>query len=53
MIGNKIADKSKTVSKSLPQNNSETILKKHDEKHLKNIYISPQEGETIIDVTLI
>ena len=49
MIGNKIADKSKTVSKSLPQNNSETILKKHDEKHLKkNIYLHKKERQLLM-----
>ena len=43
MIGNKIADKIKKVSKSLQQNNSETATKEHDKEILKERYVSPGE----------
>ena len=48
MIGNKIADKVSKVSKTLPQNNSETITNEHDKELLKERYISPEEREEIV-----
>ena len=48
LIGNKIADKVSKVSKTLPQNNSETITNEHDKELLKERYISPEEREEIV-----
>ena len=37
------------ASKTLPQNNSETITNKHDKEIHKGRYISPEERQKIID----
>ena len=42
LIGNKIADKIRKVSKTLPQNNLETITNEHDKEIPKERYISPE-----------
>ena len=46
LIGNKIAVRIAKVSKTLPQNNSET--KKHDQKIRKERYISPGENSKLL-----
>ena len=48
LIGNKIAVRIAKVSKTLPQNNSETITKKHDQKIRKERYISPRENSKLL-----
>ena len=48
LIGNKIAVRIAKVSKTLPQNNSETITKKHDQKIRKERYISPGENSKLL-----
>ena len=57
MIGNKIANavaksydgRITKVSKTSQQNNSETIKNKHNKEIPKEIYISPEKGQKIID----
>ena len=57
MIGNEIADavaksydgRITKVLKTSQQNNSETIKNKHDKEIPKEIYISPEKGQKIID----
>ena len=57
MIGNKIANavaksydgRITKVSKTSQQNNSETIKNKHDKEIPKEIYVSPEKGQKIID----
>ena len=46
LIGNKIADK---MTKHLQQNNSEKITHEYDKEIPKQIYISPEERQKIID----
>ena len=41
LIGNKIANKITEVSRSLPQNNSETITNEHDKVIPKERFVSP------------
>ena len=48
LIGNKIANKITKISKTLQQNNSETIKNEHDKEIPKERYISPDEREKII-----
>ena len=48
-IGNKIANKITIVSKTLPQNNSETITNEHDKELPNERYTSPEERQGIID----
>ena len=48
LIVNKIADRITKVSKTLPQNNSETT-NKHNEEIPKERYVSPEERQEIID----
>ena len=45
IIGNKIADRAAKVSKTLPQNNTET----NEEEILREWYISPEKRLKIID----
>ena len=49
LIGNKIADKIRKVSKNLQQNNLETVTNEHDKEISKEIYISPEKGNEIIN----
>ena len=49
MIGNKIADKIRKVSKNLQQNNLETVTNEHDKEIPKEIYVSPEKGNEIIN----
>ena len=57
MIGNEIADavaksydgRITKVLKTSQQNNSETIKNKHDKEIPKEIYVSPEKGQKIID----
>ena len=49
LIGNKIANSILKVSRSSPQNNSETITNEHDKETPKERYISPEEKQKIID----
>ena len=49
MIVNKIANRIANVSRSSPQNNSETITNKHNKEIPKEIYASPEERQKIID----
>ena len=49
LIGNKIADRITKVSRSSPQNNSETIINKHNKEIPKERYISPVEKQKVID----
>ena len=49
LIGNKIANKITGVSKTLQQNNSETVTKEHDKKIPKERYLSPEDRQEIID----
>ena len=48
-IGNNISDKMTKVSKSLQQNNLETLTNKHDEEIRKERYIPPEERQEVID----
>ena len=43
MIGNKIANRIKKVSKKSQQNNSETVTNEDDKEIPKERYISPEE----------
>ena len=47
LIGNKIVNKITKISKTLKQNNSETVTNEHEETYLKR-YISPEERQKII-----
>ena len=49
LIGNKNADKITKISKTLQENNSETITNEHDKKIPKEKYISTEERQKIID----
>ena len=49
LIGNKIADKIKKVSKTSQQNNSETVANEHDKEIPKERCISSEERQKIID----
>ena len=49
LIGHKFVNKISKVSKSSPQNNSETITNEHDKEIPKERYISPEERQKIID----
>ena len=49
MIDNKIANKITKISKTSPQNNSESITNEHDQEITKERYISPEERQKIID----
>ena len=49
MIGTKIADRIVKVSRSSPQNNSETITNEHNKEIRKERYISPEERHKVID----
>ena len=49
LISSKISNKIMKVSKSLQQNDSETIKKGNDKEIPKERYISPEEREEIID----
>ena len=49
MTGNKIANKIKEVSKISQQNYSETVANEQDKEIPKEIYISPEEKQEIID----
>ena len=48
LIGNKIANRITKVSRSLPQNNSESITNENDKEIPKEWYISPDEIQKII-----
>ena len=48
LTGNKISDKIKRVSKTLPQNNSKENIE-HDREIHKERYISPEQRQKIID----
>ena len=49
LIDNKIANKIMKTSRSLPQNNSETITSKPDKELPKERYVSPKERHKTID----
>ena len=49
LIGNKIADKITRVSKTSPQNNSETGTNECDKEIPKERYKSPEQRQKIID----
>ena len=49
MIGNKIAIRVTKVSKTLQQDNSETVENEHIEEITKGRYISPEDVIEIID----
>ena len=49
LIGHKFVNKISKVSKTSPQNNSETITNEHDKEIPKERYISPEERQEIID----
>ena len=49
MIGNKIANKIKGISKISQRNYSETVANEQDKEIPKEIYISPEEKQEIID----
>ena len=49
LIGNKIANKITKVSRSSPQNNSETIANEHAKEIPKDKYMSPGKIHKIID----
>ena len=49
LIGNKIADQIKKVSRNLQQNNSEAVRNEHDKEIPTERYISPEEGQLITD----
>ena len=44
-----ISYKGQEVSRSSPQDNSKTCTNKHDKKIPKERYISPEEGEKVIN----
>ena len=49
LIDKKITEKITEISKTLQQNNSETITNEHDKEISKERYISPEEGQKVID----
>ena len=49
LIDNKIANKITWVSKNSQENNSETVTNKHDKEIPKEIYISPENRQKVID----
>ena len=49
LIGNKIANEIKKLSKNSRQNNSETVKYKHDKEIPKARYVSSEEKQEIID----
>ena len=49
LTGNKNADKITKISKTLQENNSETITNEHDKEIPKEKYISTEERQKIID----
>ena len=49
MIGNKIVDRIRKVSKSSQQNNIVTVTNDHDKEIPKKRYVSPEESQKIID----
>ena len=49
LIDNKIADRITKVSKTLQQNNSETVTNEHDKEIPRERYISPEERQKHID----
>ena len=49
LIGNTIANKITKMSKTSPQNNSESVTNEHDQEKTKEIYMSPEERQKIID----
>ena len=49
LIGNKIANEIKKLSKNSRQNNSETVKYKHDKEIPKARYVSSEEKKEIID----
>ena len=49
LIGNEIANKIKEVSKTSQHNHSETVANEQDKEIPKEIYISPEEKQEIID----
>ena len=49
LIGNKIDGKIRKVSKTLSQNNWETVTNEHDKEIPEERYISPEETQKIID----
>ena len=54
LIGNKTADRITKLPKTLQQNNSETVINKHDKEILYERYISPEEQQkNIYDLRLI
>ena len=50
MIDNKIADKISKVSRSLPQNNSETVTNEHDKEIPKERHISPKKDIKLLTI---
>ena len=49
LIDNKIANKMKKVSKTSHQINSELVTNEHDKEITKEIYVSPEERQEIIE----
>ena len=49
-IGNKIDNRITKVSKSLQQNNSETVTNEHNKEIPKEKYVSPEKRQEIIDL---
>ena len=49
MICNKIADRIRKVSKTSPQNSSETVKNEHDKEIPKEKYVSPEKWRKMID----
>ena len=49
-IGNKIDNRIAKVSKSLQQNNSETVTNEHNKEIPKEKYVSPEKRQEIIDL---
>ena len=49
LIGNKIADRIRKVSKKSQQNNSEKVTNEHDKEMPKERYISPEKRQEIIN----
>ena len=47
LIGNKISDKVTNVSKTSPQNNSETAINEYNKEILKERYITPEQRQKI------
>ena len=49
LIDNKIANKMKKVSKTSQQINLELVTNEHDKEITKEIYVSPEERQEIIE----